>query len=131
MVSITLNDNLIKDGELVIKQLDESGICVDAALWLYSSDFGDYRLLLFLPKVINRGPLAAYKKVQAAISNLSKKGVQLSLSLDQIQVVEPNFPALKVLHTALKTGPGIRGIRFTNNVINRQVIEDAYIYRLM
>jgi hypothetical protein len=34
------------------------------------------------------------------------------------------------LRSAVRTRPGIDGIRVTNNVINGLVIEDAYIYRL-
>jgi hypothetical protein len=130
MVSTTLNEKLIKDGEQIITQLLDSKICVDAALWFYSSDFGDYRLLLSLPEIIKQGPLAAYKKVQSAISDISKRGVQLSLSLDQVQVVEPNSPTLKLLRTALKTSPKISGIRLTNSYIDRQIIEDVFIYFL-
>jgi hypothetical protein len=38
---------------------------------------------------------------------------------------------ITLLRVALRTGPGIGGIRFSSNVINGTLIEDAYIYRLM
>jgi hypothetical protein len=37
------------------------------------------------------------------------------------------------MRTAIQTGPGtgVSGIRFTQNMVNNVLIEDAYIYRLM
>ena len=41
----------------------------------------------------------------------------------------PDAPVVALLRTAIRTGPGISGIRFKNNVIDGTLIEDAYIYR--
>ena len=57
--------------------------------------------------------------------------INSEISLDDIAVSKPKNPLLKLLKIAIKTGPAISGIRFTNNVINGQLIKDAHIYRLL
>ena len=38
---------------------------------------------------------------------------------------------VRLLRKVIKTGRKVSGIRFTNNVINGTVIDDAYIYLLV
>ena len=68
----------------------------------------------------------AYTKVQGALRKISTE----HFGLDDVAVAKPNAPILRLLRLAVRTGPGITGIRFTKNVINGHLIEDAYIYRL-
>jgi hypothetical protein len=35
-----------------------------------------------------------------------------------------------LLRKAVSTGPGISGVRITNNAVNGRIIDDAYIYRV-
>jgi hypothetical protein len=44
--------------------------------------------------------------------------------------VKDNDPIVVLLRKAISTGPGIAGVRFTNNSVNGTFIDDAYIYRL-
>ena len=73
------------------------------------------------------GPRDIYKKIQNILSQLPKEG---RLSLDDVALEKPNSPIITLLKVGVKTSPGISGIRFTQNVINGTVVEDAYIYRL-
>jgi hypothetical protein len=51
--------------------------------------------------------------------------------LDSIGLMEPDNPLIGLLALAIRTsGNDVSGIRFTNNVINGQLVPDAYIYRL-
>ena len=52
------------------------------------------------------------------------------LALEDIVMAKPDAPVIQLLRQVVATGPGISGIRFTSNVINGTLIEDAYIYRL-
>ena len=53
------------------------------------------------------------------------------ISLMDISVVEDNDPLIFLLRKAVRTSEGVSGIRFSQNAINGQFIEDAYIYRLL
>ena len=53
-----------------------------------------------------------------------------SLSLDSVTLAKPDSLVVSLLRAAIRTEHDINGIRFTNNVINGTLVEDAYIYRL-
>ncbi len=129
MVERTLTKNLVESGSQLVLALDKSGVEVDAALWFYFSDIEDWRLILSLPKLIRKGPRVAYEAVQRSAKKLSKSGFELQLS--DVTVAKRNEPLLELLKMAIKTGPGISGVRFSQNTINGQFIEDAHIYRLL
>lgn len=110
----------------MLKRLDNAKIVVDAALWYYFPDIQNWKLLLSLTEMIKQGPKAAYQSIQEELSQIH----DIPFSLDDIAVTNPDSSILKLMRSAINTGTGISGIRFSNNVINGQLIQDAYIYRL-
>lgn len=113
-------------GERLVRDLDKSGLTVTAALWFYMSDSDEWRLILAMPVVDEKGPRVAYEQVQAQLKSLS----QYELSLQNISVVSPGDDLIKLLGAAINTGSDIAHMRFTRNIINGVFIEDAYVYRL-
>ena len=128
MVKLTLSDNMIKAGEKLIQKLDEGGILPDAAFWLYFPDIQKWKLVLAEVKLGTLGPKEIYKKIQGMMSSLAEEIG--NISLDDVALAKPQAPIVALLRMAIRTGPGISGIRFTGNVINGTLVEDAYIYRL-
>lgn len=128
MVAKDLTDAMTKAGKSLILQMDEDGVEVDAAFWLYFSDIQMWKLLLSMPAASSEGPKKAYRKVQKAIGKLGEDAEELSLA--QVAVLKPKAPVLHLLRSAVRVGPDIGGVRFTGNVINGQLIEDAYLYRI-
>lgn len=106
--------------------LDHAGLKVRAAFWLYLPESNEWRLYLALPMVSRKGPKETYSRIRPHLDGIEDK----VLSLKNISVVAPNDRLVKLLGSAVKTGPGIGGIRFTGNVIDNVLIEDAYIYRV-
>ena len=87
-----------------------------------------WKLLLSVEGVEKEGPKKTYRQVQKL---MAKKTKAKDLTLDKITLLKPKAPLLQLMEKAIKTGPGISGIRFTGNAINGQFIPDAYIYRLV
>lgn len=129
MVDKVLTAELIDSGRSLVQTLDNSNVEVDAALWFYFSDLQNWKLILSVPKLIRKGPRKAYEAVQKAARKMEKSGKSIPLS--DVTVAKRNDPLLNLLRPAIHTGPGISGIRFTQNVINGTLIDDAYIYRLL
>ncbi len=118
----------MKDGKKLIQALDKAGFPVNAALWFYSSESDDWRLLLASPVVDQKGSREAYTFVQSILAELPKN---FGISLINVSVVSPNDELIKLLKIVIQTGPrDLAGIRFSRNVIENQFIEDAYIYRV-
>ena len=128
MVETQLTQQLIDEGAALVRGLDQAGVSPDAALWFYFPDINAWKLLLAQVKVGPEGPREVYKTIQKTLQGLGDK--VRSLSLEDVSVAKPEAPLIKLLSQALVTGPGVSGIRFTQNVINGTLIQDAYIYRL-
>ena len=128
MVANTLTDHLINGGKILLETLDSSGLKVDGAFWFYFPEEGYWKLLISIPEVEKEGPRAAYKAIQ---KTMSKIDADKNISLDDVTIAKPHASLLKSLRKVVHTDRGIGSMRFTNNVINGQLIPDAYIYRLL
>jgi hypothetical protein len=128
MVGTQLTPELIKEGATLVESLDRAGASPDAALWFYFPDINAWKLLLAEVKVGPEGPRGVYRCIQRTLQSLRNEVTHLAL--EDVAVARPDAPLIKLLAQAVSTGAGIQGIRFTNNIINGTLIEDAYIYRL-
>lgn len=117
----------MRAGETLLRDLDQQQLAITAALWLYSSDSNEWRLVIASPLYDAQGPMAAYKAVQPLVESLKDR---FDIALQNISIVSPSNPLIQLLSAAIKTGPDISHIRMSRNTINNQYIEDAYIYRL-
>ncbi len=114
-------------GKALLHALDQAGVEVKAAFWLYLSEPDEWRLHLALPEVAEKGPREGYERVQGILEQSQLEG----LSLMNITVIAPDNNLVRLLRSVIRTGPGIAGIRLRGNVIDNVLIEDAYIYRTM
>jgi len=70
-----------------------------------------------------------YKKVR---SYKEEAGLGIGLTLQDITLVSPDEPVVKLLRTVVKTPPiSTSPIHFAGNSINNMFIADAYIYRML
>jgi hypothetical protein len=128
MVETRLTQQLINEGARLVEKLDQSGASPAAAFWVYFPNVGGWKLFLAETKVGTRGPREVYKQIQRTLHALRNEVTHLSL--ENVTVTKPNAPLVALLSSAISTGPGIRGIRFSRSAIHGVPIEDAYIYRL-
>ena len=127
MAKAALVEADIEAGRRVVIALDDAGFRVSAALWFYSPEQREWRLILASPEVAERGPRKAYQRIQ---SILAESPDRIEIQLSDVSAVGPHDALIQLLTSAVATGPGLSGIRFTGNTIGNQFIEDAYIYRL-
>ena len=127
MVTAALTDEMIQSGRSLIEELDKAGLSVDVAMWMLFPEISAWKLMISSPGFITKGPKAAYDVVQKALSKIGHP----QLKLDDIVIAKAEVPLLKLMRMAVRTGDqSLASIRFTNNVINGQLIPDALIYRL-
>lgn len=128
MVESHLTKEMMDTGAVFIRRLDEHGLSPDAAFWLYFPEEEQWKLIIAQPNVGTEGPKIVYQRMQQILADYPDE--ISGLSLDDVTLARPDAPIIVLLRVAVRTGPGISGIRFKNNVINGTLIEDAYIYRL-
>jgi len=124
-----LSAEMIKAGKELVHQLDKIKFTVHAALWLYLPDVNTWRFIIANPEVNTHGPTRAYRKIQNALSRIPQGIPQIELR--EVTVVDTNDPLISLMRMGNSTGSEIAGIRFSHNVINGTLIEDAYIYRML
>lgn len=128
LVGEQLTPEMIRSGETLVAALDKLNLLVRGAFWLLLPDQRTWRLVIASPEVRLVGPKVVYRKIRSALEKLPAGSANLGTK--DISVVDEKTPIFLFLRSAVSTGPGISGIRFSQNVINGQLIEDAYIYRL-
>ena len=127
MVKEQLTDAMIDAGAELIRELDENGVPVTTALWLFDPEVNEWRLHLASPEVGTKGPIQMYTKVQHAMSRLGD--TVSAVPFFAIRVFDANDELARQLRTAIRTGPALSRIRFKRQVADDHFIEDALIYR--
>jgi len=140
---------LLYEGKLLLELFDEEkGIPITAAFWLLDSENRTWRYILASPLVDTQGPLEAYKILYKIFQIYNKEaewwlyekvrsykeeaGLGIGLTLQDITLVSPDEPVVKLLRTVVKTPPiSTSPIHFAGNSINNMFIDDAYIYRML
>jgi hypothetical protein len=127
VVKEQLTGAMIEAGAELTLKLDEMGVPVVAAFWLFVPELNEWRLQFASPDVSSRGPREVYDKILQATGKLGAKAAAVPLSL--IGVLGADADLVRLLKAAIRTGPGVSRIRFSKNVINGHFIDDALIYR--
>jgi hypothetical protein len=123
MDSTAMVNDLVVAGSALLTALEEAGVEVRSAFWLFESENGGWRLVLSMPLVDREGTRAAYEAIRRVLPS--------DLYLRNISPVSPNDETVRLISSAVRVeGKGRTGpVRFTNNTINNVLIEDAVIYR--
>ena len=128
VVKETLSESMIKAGAVLTHTLDSLDLPVTASMWFYFPEENQWRLLLSSPYVVKEGPRRTYRLVQEALMKLPADAPKINLQ--DIVVTDESHALISLMKIAVRTGESTGGVRFSKNVINGQLIEDAYIYRL-
>jgi hypothetical protein len=127
VVKEQLTDAMIDAGAKLTSKLDEIGLPLSAAYWMFVADLNEWRLLFASPDVGAKGPRAVYETIGQAIEELGSDAGTVALS--DVGVLDADADMVRLLKSALRTGPGVSRIRFSKNVIDGHFIDDALIYR--
>jgi hypothetical protein len=115
MVKEQLTAEMIDAGAELTAKLDENGLPLTTALWLFAS-----------PEVGIKGR-EIYEKIDHAINQLGDKASAVPLSV--VSLLDANTDLVRRLEVTLHTGPRVNRIRFSKNVADGHFIDDALIYR--
>lgn len=117
---------MVQAGEQLVRTLDARDVPVPAAFWILRGEDVGWRLVIASPAVDTLGQLQFYRQLAEPVSALRSH----DLSMSYVVAMSPQDPLVRLLRSAVNTGPAISAIRFTGNVINGVLVPDAYIYRL-
>lgn len=126
MAAAILVDSDVEMGRELLRILDETKFPVTAAAWIFFPDIEEWRLVIRTPK--------AEKNLQQALLELAvsldeRGDLRRRLDLSRVRLVPPKDKMLAAMGSVVRV-EGTSNIRFTRNVINGVVVDDALIYRL-
>ncbi|OCR00321.1 hypothetical protein BCD67_25310 [Oscillatoriales cyanobacterium USR001] len=128
MGTATLVDQEIQDGKRLIDALNQAGLSVNSALWLYLPEKETWRLMLTSPIFDKEGSLKTYKEI---ISVFGKVQPELKINWMNLVAVSPQHKLIQGLRKLQKDWNfNLLGKRLTNNTVNHIYVDDAYIYQI-
>lgn len=113
-------------GRDLIEILDKAGFPVTAAAWIYSPDIEEWRLRIRTPRA-EKDLLGALREI-ASVTD-AQGDLRVRLDLSRVKLVPPKDKLLAAMGSMVNV-TGISNVRFSRNVINGILIDDALIYRL-
>ncbi len=113
-------------GSELLHALDDSGLSISVALWLYSSEYDDWRFVLASRRLDAAKASEAYGFVHDA---LTAAGISLERTpaLLILRISDPFIRALRRIFAKVKN---VEGMRLGGQLIGDQFVEDALVYRV-
>ena len=89
MGAASLVEGAVQEGSRLVKALDEAGIEVRSAMWLYDPDADRWRLVLAMPLVDERGPAAAFAYMQSALNQIGTNRSSKTTRASRMDLEDP------------------------------------------
>lgn len=116
----------IERGAELLEILERAKLKVYVALWMSSSDYQDWRLVVSARGFEGLGPREAYRllndTLDAAGFGIEKTPPVLLLPL--------NDPFIKALRRSFSKAKSVEGMRLGGQLIGDRFVHDAYVYRI-
>jgi|GEM_PF-581408 len=122
----TLVERNIDEGERLLSALDEAGVPIDAAFWLLSSEWSDWRLVLATPLYDERGSDEAYRQILGTLR--ATDGTDTLYGC--ISIARPEDRRVRAVRSALRNELPWPGFRLDGAYAEDVEIIDSYMYRL-
>jgi hypothetical protein len=103
------------------------GLSLRAALWLFSSDWAEWRFVVAADLVELEGTRATYERLRRTLDG---QGLLADLELRRLVVRRPSDPVVRALAAAIEVGRDGRAVRVVANMVGGVYIEDAYVFFL-
>ncbi|MDP9194286.1 MAG: hypothetical protein M3P06_21530 [Acidobacteriota bacterium] len=126
LVKEALTERMIDAGAELTTSLDRAQWPVVASFWLFEPENNQWQLDLASPRVLEEGPLAAYRQIHEVLRTTSSP-----LPLESIAFVTPGDALVQAFRSVYRTNRDLEGRRAFRGAINGRFIDDAYLYRVM
>ena len=115
----------VEAGRKLIEALDEARLDIQAALWIYMPEIGEWRLMLASSLVAQAGPKEVYQRIQSTLREL-----ELDISLKDVGLVTPESPLIKAFHGTTRVPPKMGKLRLVQTRVGNVFFEAAIVYRI-
>jgi hypothetical protein len=113
-------------GSQLVEALERSGLPVGVALWLYSTDYEDWRFVLASRRLDEARLSDAYGMIHDA---LTAAGVSLEQT-PALLILRMSDPFIRALRRVFGKAKSVEGMRLGGQLIGDRFVEDALVYRI-
>ena len=113
-------------GARILEILDRSGLKISLAMWLWTSEYEDWRFALASRLLDGAEPAKAYGLVHDA---LDQAGFLLEHT-PPLLIFRMSDPFVRALRRMLGKAKNVEGMRLGGQMIGDRFIDDAIVYRL-
>ena len=122
----TLVERNIEEGARLLCALDLAGVPIDAAFWLLSSEWSDWRLVLATPLYKERGSNEAYRQILDVQRNTDGTDTLYGC----MAITRTDDRRVRAMQSSLRNGLPWPGFRLDGAYAEDVEIIDSHIYRL-
>jgi hypothetical protein len=113
-------------GAEIVRALESAHIKINVALWLFASEYSDWRFALSSRRLDAVAPAAAYGLVHDALG-----AAGFSLERTPTLLILPMSDAfIRELRRLFGKAKSVEGMRLGGQLIGDKFVEDAYVYRI-
>ena len=116
----------IERGREVLDALERANLKVSTALWVYSPEYEDWRLVVSARQFGSLGPKDAYRRLN---DSLASAGLTPEKT-PPVLILPTTDSFIRELRQRFGKAKGVEGMRLGGQMIGDRFVQDAYIYRI-
>jgi hypothetical protein len=113
-------------GAAILRMLDDAGLKISVALWVYLPEYEDWRMVLSSRKFDSVSLPKAYGLLHDA---LDAAGLSLEKT-PPVMIMALSDPFIRSLRRIFGKAKSVDGMRFGGQTIGDRFVDDAYVYRI-
>ena len=116
----------VRQGSEILEALDQAKVKVNAALWMFLSEFEDWRLVVSSPQFDTADPRDAYRLLHDSVS----RAEIAPKKTPAIIILPTSDPFVRELRRIFGKTKSVEGMRLGGQMIGDRFVRDAYVYRI-
>jgi hypothetical protein len=110
----------------IVQALDHAALSISVAMWVYLSDYEDWRFLLASRRLDAAKGSSAYGLVRRA---LAASGITFERT-PTLLILEMYDPFIRALRRTFARSKSVEGLRLGNQLIGDRFVEEGLVYRI-
>lgn len=116
----------VSQGSEILDALERAEVKVSVALWMFLSEFEDWRMVISARQFDTADPRDAYRLLH---DSLSRADVALKKT-PAIIILPTGDPFIRELRRIFGKTKSVNGMRLGGQLIGDRFVENAYVYRI-
>lgn len=116
----------VEQGAEILEALERSQVKVSVALWMFLSEFEDWRFVVASRQFDTADPRDAYRLLHDSLASAEVA----ARKTPSILILPTNDPFIRALRRMFGKTKSVEGMRLGGQMIGDRFVQDAYAYRI-